>query len=62
MPGIRYVKGAPMAPKREDHLQKDEEHARRDLDQIGRRWPTNSNVYYVLLVVVLIIVLLLAFR
>ena len=36
-------------------------HARRSLDQLGRRWPTDPNVYYVLLVIVLVIVLILAF-
>ena len=49
-----------MAPKREDHLREEEKHAERSLDHLRRRWPTNSNVYYVLLIVVLLIVLFLA--
>jgi hypothetical protein len=44
--------------RRKGHLQG---HARRSLDQLGRRWPTDPNVYYVLLVIVLVIVLILAF-
>ena len=50
-----------LEPRREGRLQGHEEHARRSLDQLGRRWPTDPNVYYVLLVIVLVIVLILAF-
>ena len=50
-----------MSPKREDHLQEGEWHARRGLEHLSRKWPSSPNVYFVLLVVVLIIVLMLAY-
>jgi len=47
-----------MTAKREDHLQSDEEQARRSLENHGRRWPTSPNVFYILLLVVLAVILL----
>lgn len=61
MPQVPIEAGATMAPKREDHLKENEEHAKRSLEHMGRRWPTNPNVYYVLPAVVLIVVLFPAF-
>ena len=46
--------------KREDHYQEQEAEAKRSLDHLNRRWPTNPNVYYVLLIIVLLIILLLS--
>ena len=47
-----------MARKREDHLRAQQERAKRDLEQLGRRWPFNPTVYLVLLVAVLVVLLL----
>ena len=43
--------------KREEHLTREEEKARRSLDELGRRWPMSPWVYAVALAVVVLVVL-----
>jgi len=46
-----------VASRREDHQQAEEQRARRQLDELGRRWPRNSTVYLVATVVLALVLL-----
>ena len=49
-----------MKGRREDHQRAEEEQARRELEQHGRRWSTDPEIYKTLLIVVLGLILLYA--
>lgn len=51
-----------MTRKRVHYPHGEEHNARRRLEQLGRRWPTNPNVCFVLLAALLIVALMLAYR